>query len=299
MAQEHLNSLLTEAGFDQTDIEAVMALANPAADAAPEVIEASKKALEPFIGKLNTNVSTRIKNDPKFWETLDENNINEGFKKKIETQQYGRAANITKQKFLKLLGYTDADIVDMSEEEKSKLELFIPKVAEKWQSSKSSDKEMQKQLVEARKKLEELELDIPVREGKIKQDYESNFNAEKLDFIILAELATVENLKAPAQYLAQKIAAELKEENAFVINGLKAVPKQKANPALDVLEGSKALSLKDLIVKKLTADGLIGDPNKKDDKKSGISTVDVDPDGKGGLQISSHIAEKIKANTPA
>lgn len=176
--------------------------------------------------------------------------------------------------------------------------MFITKAAEKYATSKAGDKDLQQQLVSARKKLEELELDIPAREGKIKQDFEAKFNDEKLDFIILAELATVANLKAPAQYLVQKLSAELREENAFVVEGLKASPKQKANPALDVLDGAKVLTLKDLIVRKLTADGLIEaapDPTKLKQR----TTVEVDPDGKGGLEISGHIAEKIKANTPA
>jgi hypothetical protein len=288
MAQEHLNSLLTASGLEAADIETILKV--PAED----------KEFKPdtYVSKIVTSTETKVKNDPKFWEGLDENNVNEGLKKKIEAQQYGRAANIVRQKALKALGMKEDDLADLTDDEKKNVETFISKAAEKYASTKVSDKQLQADLLATRKKLEDLEADIPTREGKIKQDYETKFNSEKLDFIILAELAGIENLKAPASYIVKELAASLKEENAFVVTGLKATPKQKANPNLDVLEGSKALTLKDLIVKKLKADGLIAEPAKPGPQK-GSAKVDVDPDGTGGLAISSHILEKIKAAAPA
>lgn len=289
MAQQHLNTLITASGLPEDDIATILALPEDAKDFKPDDYQA----------KIRTSIETAVKNDPKFWEGLDENNVNEGFKKKIESQQYGRAAGVAKGKVLKALGITEEDLSDLTAEEKAKYEVVIAKAAEKFATNKSGDKETQKLLIEARKKLEELETDIPVREGKIKQDYEKMMSDEKLDFIILAELAGIENLKAPASYLARELTAALKEENYFVINGIKAQPKQKANPTLDMLEGSKVLSLKDLIVKKLKADGLIDEKEPSGGKQGGKIKVDVDPDGKGGLAISSHIMEQIKANQPA
>ena len=284
MAQEHLNSLIQTLGIEEADVKTILEL--PA--------EGEFKP-DDYVGKVKTNIETQVKNDPKFWEGLNEENVNEVLKKKIEAQQYGRAANIVRQKALKALGIKEEDLGDLTEDEKKNIETYISKAAEKYASTKVSDKQLQADLVEARKKLEDLEADIPTREGKIKQDYETKYNNEKLDFIILAELATVENLKAPAQYLVQKLATELKDENAFVINGLKATPKQKSNPNLDVLDGAKAMSLKDLIVRKLKADGLIADPVKPGFQK-GTTTVVVEPDENGGLAISRHVLDKIKAN---
>lgn len=290
MAIEHLNTLVAAAGLEAADLEAIMALPAETKDFTPDT----------YVGKIRTNIETQVKNDPKFWEGLDENNVNDVFKKKIEAQQYGRAANIVRQKALKALGLKDEDFADMSEDDKKNLELFIGKAGEKFASTKVTDKQMQAELLEARKKYEELETAIPAREGKIKQDAEAQYNSEKLDYLILAELATVEGLRAPAQYLLQKLATELKGENAFVIEGLKAHPKQKANPALDILDGTKVVSLKDLIVKKLTADGLI---EAKTDAGAaggkGKVKVEVEPDGKTGLVISGHIQDKIDQNKPA
>lgn len=284
MAIEHLNALVAAAGLEATDLEAVMALPAETTDFKPDE----------YVGKIRANIETQVKNDPTFWEKLDENNVNDVLKKKIEAQQYGRAANIVRQKALKSLGLKEEDMADLSEDEKKNIETFISKAAEKYASTKVSDKQLQADLVAARKKLEELETEIPTRESKIKQEIEAKYNSEKLDYLILAELAAVENLKAPAQYLLPKLAAELKGEFAFVVDGHKAVPKQKDNPALDVLDGAKVLGLKDLIVKKLTADGLIetkADPNPPG---KGKTKVVVDPDEKGGLAISSHILDKIK-----
>lgn len=286
MAQEHLLSLMTSVGLEQTDIDAVLALPADTQDFKPES----------YTGKIHTSIETKVKNDPSFWEGLDENNVNETLKKKIEAQQYGRAANIVRQKTLKALGLKEEDLADIPEEERKNLETFISKAGEKYASSKAGDKELQKQLQETRKKLEDLEADIPVKETKLKQEYETAFNNEKLDFIILAELATIENLKAPAQYLASKITSELKSENNFVISGMKAHPKQKANPALDILDGSKVVGLKDLIIKKLKADNLIEEKPAPLPRKG---KVEIEPDGKGGLEISSHILNKINANIPA
>lgn len=296
MAQEHLNSLLTNSGLDQADIDELIGLPTSAADAKPEDIALTQTKIDSILGKVKTSFETQVKNDPKFWETLDENNVNETFKKKIEAQQYGRATNIVRQKTLKAFGLSEDDFTELPAEEKNKLETFITRAAEKYASSKAGDKQLQADLVEARKKLETLEAAIPEREGVIKTEAETRFNSEKLDFIILAELASFADLKAPAQYLVGKIAAELKAENAFAFNGLTAKPMQKDKPTLEVLEGSKVLTLKDLIEKKLKADGLIGEP-KKEAKKTG--TVDIDPDDEGGLAISSHILEKIKANQTA
>lgn len=277
---------MTSVGLEQTDIDAVLALPADTQDFKPES----------YTGKIHTSIETKVKNDPSFWEGLDENNVNETLKKKIEAQQYGRAANIVRQKTLKALGLKEEDLADIPEEERKNLETFISKAGEKYASSKAGDKELQKQLQETRKKLEDLEADIPVKETKLKQEYETAFNNEKLDFIILAELATIENLKAPAQYLASKITSELKSENNFVISGMKAHPKQKANPALDILDGSKVVGLKDLIIKKLKADNLI---EEKPAPPPRNGKVEIEPDGKGGLEISSHILNKINANIPA
>lgn len=277
---------MTSVGLEQTDIDAVLALPADTQDFKPES----------YTGKIHTSIETKVKNDPSFWEGLDENNVNETLKKKIEAQQYGRAANIVRQKTLKALGLKEEDLADIPEEERKNLETFISKAGEKYASSKAGDKELQKQLQETRKKLEDLEADIPVKETKLKQEYETAFNNEKLDFIILAELATIENLKAPAQYLASKITSELKSENNFVISGMKAHPKQKANPALDILDGSKVVGLKDLIIKKLKADNLIEEKQAPPPRNG---KVEVEPDGKGGLEISSHILDKINANIPA
>lgn len=299
MAQEQLIEVLTEAGAEKADIDALIALTNPAADAKPEDLEAHKKALEPFITKILGNTATKIKNDAKFWEGLDENNVNEAFKKKIEAQQYGRASNISRTKIMQGLGYTDADITDMPEEDKKNLEVFAKKLAEKFSANKATDKEMQKELVAARQKLETLEADIPVKEEKIKQDAQKQFDAEKLNFIVLAALSGVKGLKVKPSLVVKQITEELLAENHFVVDGWKAAPKQKDKPTLDVLDGSKVLTLEDLVNKKLIAEDLLEKEDADEKKKTGIITkVDITPKD-GTLQMSGHVAEMLRQQEEA
>lgn len=281
MAIEHIKQVLTNSGIDDADFEIINAL--PA--------DHKDFKADDYVGKARTSFETQIKNDPKFWEGLDENNVNDTLKKKIEAQQYGRASNIVRQKTLKAFGLSEDDFADLAEEDKKKFEVFIGKAADKYAATKAGDKQLQKDLVDARKRIEEFETKIPADNEALKADYEGKLNNEKLDFIVLAELASVQGLKVPANYIADKVAAELKNNYSLKVNGLKADVKQKENAALDVLEGSKILGLKDLITKILIRDGLIAE-GQKPETSSGKTTIEVE--GKDGeLQVSSHILDKI------
>lgn len=288
MAQTHLNQVITAAGIDQADIDKIIAL--PAEDTTFKP--------DDYVGKIVTTTETRVKNDPKFWEGLDATNVNPAFKKQIESEQFGRAANITRAKVLKATGLTEADLGDMSEDDKKSIDSYVGRVIEKYAATKVSDKVLQADLLKTRKDLEELTADLPNRETKIKTDLQTGYDSEKMDFIILAELASIEGLTTPAKYLVKELAASLKAENSFEITGLTAAPKQKDNPKLDILDGSKVLTLKDLIVKKLTADNLIKKP-EGETKQTGKTTVEVTPVGDGTLGISPDVLERINANKAA
>lgn len=282
MAEQHIQTVLTAAGIDAADFEALKSLPADAADFKPDT----------YVGKIRTGIETALKNDQKFWESLDENNVNETFKKKIQDQQYGRAANIARQKVLSSLGLKEDDFSDLPDEEKRRLETFVTKAAEKYASTKAGDKQLQKDLQDTRKKLEELETGIPEKETALRSQYETRLNNEKLDFIVLAELASIEGLKVPANYIADKVAAELKSSYTLKPNGLRADVFQKENANLKVLDGSKELGLKDLVTKILVRDGLIEDRTKNVDPLTGKVKVDVEPKD-GSLKVSSHVQETI------
>lgn len=287
---KHIETLLASAGLSPEMVKEVLELPE---DKQPEFKPDS------YLEAIRTSQETVIKNDPKFWEALDENNVNETLRKKIEAQQYGRASNIARQNVIKALGFKEDDFNDLPDEGRRNFEIFMAKAAEKYASSKASDKQMQAELVEARKKYEELEAALPGREDKIKQEYDAKFNEKVVDLAILTELGSIEGLKVPANYLLPLLSAKIKAEYGLEVDGFKVNPKQKANPKLDILEGSKALGLKDLLVKHLKADNLIGEAPPANNGNSGSVQVDVDPDGKGKLGISSHVMAKIAKNMEA
>ena len=282
MAEQHIQAVLTAAGIAATDFEALKALPADAADFKPDE----------YVGKVRTAVETALKNDPNFWNSLDENNVNETFKKKIQDQQYGRAANIVRQKMLAGLGLTEEDFKDLPEDDKKRLETFAAKATERFVTTKAGDKEMQKDLLATRKKLEELEASLPEKETQYKTQYETQFQNQVIDYIVLAELATIEGLKAPANYIADKIAAELKSEYTLKVNGMRAEPFQKSNPNLKVVEGSKELGLKDLINKILTRDQLIGEKQSDPSDEKGKTKIRVEGED-NKLKVSSHVQAAI------
>lgn len=291
MAQTHLETVLTGFGITGEELKSIMEL--------PEDHKDFKA--EDYTGKIRTGVEAALKNDAKFWEGLDENNIGEPLKKKIETQQYGRAASIVKQKFLKTLGMSDADIADLSDDDKAKFETVVAKVSEKFANSKVTDKELQQQLIAERKKFEELEASLPEKESTFKTQLEQQYSSRALGLIALSELSRIEGLTSPAKYVLPALLQELNDTYSFVVNEFEAVPMQKDKPALKVLDGTKELTMTDVITKILTRDGLIKKAAEgklgPDGKPIKGAVVIENEDGKG-LAVSSHIQTMIDANTP-
>lgn len=278
-------TLLTAAGLPADKIAEISAIpAEKLAEFKPD----------DYVSLLRTGMETTIKNDPKFWEGLDENNVNEGFKKKIEASQFGRAAGIAKQKVLKVLGLTDADLADLTPEEQAKYETVITKATEKYANSKVSDKALQQELIAERKKYEDLTASLPEKETALKTKYETEYASKTLELAALGDLSRAEGLKTPAKYILPTILSELKETYDFEQKGLDAKPLQKGTK-LSVLDGSKELTLNDVIQKILVRDGLIEAKQQKQEPVKG--TVIIEPkDGK--LGVSSHIAAAIEANMP-
>lgn len=292
MPAEQLKAVLTAVGLPEDKFNEIMNL--------PEDKVAEFKADE-YVSALRGSVENQIKNDARFWESLDENNVGEALKTKIEKAQFNRVSNIARQKIQKALGLSDEDIADMPEETKAKYETYVAALGEKYSQKGSNDKQLQKELMEARKRLETLEASAPELEKKYKEQYETASRNDKIDMIILAELASIDGsethkLKVPASYFADKIAKELKDSYTLNLNGFKIDAKQKQNPNLSVLDGSKEMTTRDLIVKILQRDNLIEDRKpQKDGPQRGKVSADADPKD-GTFKISSHIADKIKAN---
>lgn len=278
--QKHLEQVLTAAGLPADKVKELVDTPDDKADF----------KTDDYVAPVHQTIETKVKNDPKFYEGINKENLPKEFLKTLESEQYGRAANIVRSNMLKAVGMKEEDFKELGDEGK-KIEIFTPAFVKRLSDGKVTDKELQQKLIEANTKIQELEGNAPKLEEKYKGEYETKLNSEKIDFIVLAQLAQVQGLKAPAKYISDKIAAKLKSKYAFEINGAEAEIRQKDKPTLKVLtdNGTKELTLSGAIQAILAEDDLIEKKNSTT-TTTGTTTVDVN---KGGLKISSNVNDKI------
>lgn len=280
--QKHLEEVLTAAGLPADQVAALVALPDDAKDFKTDA----------YVAPVRTTIETQVKNDPKFYEGLNKENLPKEFVKQLEQEQYGRAAVIVRGNMLKAVGLNEKDFDALGEDGK-KIEVFTPAFVKKLSEGKVTDKELQQKLIDANTKIAELEGAGPQLEEKYKGQYEKQLNEDKAQFVVLASLAQVEGLKAPANFIADKITARLRDKYAIVVSGLEAVVRQKDKPDLKVLiDGKTELTLNDAIKVELIAANLVDDPKKKTEKKDGKVVVEVEP-GKGDFKLNTHVNDKI------
>jgi hypothetical protein len=252
--------------------------------------DAKDFTVDPYTGAIHATVETKVKNDPKFYEGLNQENMPKDFLKKIEQEQYGRAANIVRGNMLKATGLSEKDFEALGEEGK-KIDVFTPAFVKKLSEGKVTDKELQSKLIEANTKIQELESSLPELEKKYQGKYETDLATEKFDFIVLANLAQVPGLKAPAQYISDKIATKLRAAYDFKVIGTDAELLQKGKDLKVLVDnGTKVLSLPMAIRMILEADDLI--EKKQGSQMSTGSTTVTTEEGKG-LKMSSHVSGKV------
>jgi len=130
---KHIQDILIAAGIPAEDAEKI--------DSLPEADQATFDS-KPYMDKVKESYKTQFQNDPEFFTDLTLEKLPPAVKKKVESAQYGRAANVMRDKFLKGLGMSDADIADLTDEQREKLEQFIPAVTEKYAKTKAGDKQL-------------------------------------------------------------------------------------------------------------------------------------------------------------
>jgi hypothetical protein len=280
MAQVHLEQVLTAAGLTADQVKAVVEL--PA--------DAPEFKTDDYVAPIRTNVETSVKNDPKFYEGLNKENLPKEFVKQLEQEQYGRSAAQVRTNMMKALGLKEDDFKELGDDGK-KIEVFGPAFARKLAEGKVTDKELQTKLMEANTQIEQL----TGKEAEIEKKYADKYAATVTEFQIaggvLSNLAQVQGLKAPAKYLAEGITNQLKAKYGFeMVNGVPEL-RQKDKPTLKVLtaNGTKEVTLGDAIGEILKADGLIDD--KKTTTSTTTTTVKTDGDG---LKISKSVNDKMQ-----
>jgi len=287
---KHIQDILVAVGIPAEDAAKI--------DSLPEAEQATFDA-KPYLETVKKNYSTQLQNDPAFFTDITLEKLPPEVKKKVESAQYGRAANITRDKFLKGLGMTEADIADLTEEQKEKLELYIPAVTEKYTKTKTGAKEVQEQLIAERKKNEEYQKKFgPDYEETVKTKYETEANQKVTAAIfnanLIGELSTIPGLKIKPSTLAREANEILTSKYAFErIGDFSVELRQKANPQMKVLKNgsSQELTLKDALLEIATERGWVEKPSVA---TTGTGTItSVVPNQNGQLIVAPHIAEKI------
>lgn len=277
--QKHLEEVLTATGLPADQVKALVEL--------PEDTKDFKT--DTYVGTIKTGVETGIKNDPKFYEGLNKENLPKEFLKTLESEQYGRAANILRTNVVKASGLSDKDFEALGEEGK-KIDVFTPAFIKKVTEGKVTDKELQQKLIDAHKELEELKAATPELEKKYQGQADQKIAEFQISAAVLTTLASVQGLKAPAKYLNADVVRQLRGKYAFEIVDGSVELRQKDKPTLKVLVDNKELTLAGAIGQILEADQLI-------DKKATTKTdtkIDINTDGNNGLKISKNVDDKIK-----
>jgi len=282
----HVETLLTTLGIPAEDATKIASL--------PEAEHATFDP-KPYAEKVKSNYQTQFKNDPSFFADLTTENLPPEVRKKLESAQYGRAANITRDKLLKGLGLNEADYADMSDEQKEKLELFVPAIAERYAKTKAGDKQLQADLIEARKQLEKYgpEYEKGV-ETKYQTEADKKIAAAIFNANLIGELSAIPGLKIKASTLAREANEILSSKYAFVRTGDFSVElRQKANPEMKVLKSgsSQELTMKEALQEIAASEGWV-EKEKETGTGSGVVTVTPTNDGLKAV-VPPHLQDKI------
>lgn len=278
MAQTHLADVLKASGLPEDQVKALTDL--------PEDTKDFKT--DTYIAPIRSNVETQVKNDPKFYEGLNKENLPKEFLKTLESEQYGRSAAQVRANMLKAVGLSDKDFADLGDDGK-KIDVFTPAFVKKLSEGKVGDKELQAKLIEANKKLEEIETSIPEIEKKYKGEYDGKITDFQVSNGIFSLLAAVPGLSAPAKNLAPDITAQLRAKFAFAIVDNTIELRQKSKPDLKAMneKGTAEVTLKDAIQQIVEADGLVD--KKKITTTTTTTKIDTGPEG---LNIGKHVSDK-------
>ncbi len=287
----YVETLLTTLGIPAEDAAKIIAL--------PEADQATFDN-KPYADKVKANYQTQLQNDPNFFNDMTIEKLPPEIKKKLESSQYGRAAAIVRDKFLKGLGMTESDLADLTEEQKEKLEQYIPAVTDKYAKTKAGDKQLQADLIEARKKLEAFDGMEETYKTKYEGEANSKVTAAIFNSALIGELSTIPGLKISASDIAKTANDILQSKYAFERVGDYSVElRQKANPAMKVLKNnsSQELSLKEALAEIATERGWI---EKEAEAGRGSGKVTITPDKTGTLQmVPPHLQDKISKKIAA
>lgn len=244
--------------------------------ATPETDAATFDAA-PYAEKVRSNYKTQFENDPAFFSDATIEKLPIEIRKRMESSQFGRAAKIVTDKLLKGLGMTEADYADLPDEQKEKIELLIPAIADRYTKTKAGDKQLQADLIAARKQLEAYGPDYETGiETKYKTQAETTVSNAIFNAALIGELSAIPGLKIAAGDIAKTANDILQSKYGFERVGDYSVElRQKDNKSMKVLKANSSheLTLREALTEIATERGWIEKPAASGNGSGIITTV--------------------------
>lgn len=289
---KHIQDILVAVGIPAEDAAKI--------DSLPEAEQATFDS-KPYLDKVRSGYQTQFQNDPEFFTDQTLEKLPPAVKKKVEATQFARAANIVRDKYLKGLGMTEADLADMSDEDKAEFDRFIPAVAQKYAKTKAGDKKLQEDLIAARKELEKYGPDY---EKGIAEKYQGESNKQIAAAIfranLIGELSRIPGLKISASDIAKTADEIVSSKYAFERIGDFGVElRQKANPQMKVLKdnSSHELTLSEALLEIAKERKWV---EEVVDPKKGGGVVKITPGADGALKmVPPHLQDRISSKIAA
>lgn len=288
--------ILTAIGIPAEDVTKIVAL--PADDATFDA--------KPYTEKVAGNYKTQLQNDPNFFNDLTLEKLPAEVVKKVESAQFQRSANIMKGKLMKGLGFTEADLADLTDEEKDKLENYVTGLANRFVKTKAGDKQIQQELIDTRKKLEAFDGIEEKLKTKFQTESDQKINSAIFSAALLGELSSISGLKIAASDIARTASEVLLSKYGFERVGEFGIElRNKTNPTMKVLKDgtSHEKTLKDALKEIATERGWIaeddGEGDDGDGKAKGSGKIIVKPGGGKLKMVAPHLQDKISKKIAA
>lgn len=256
-----------------------------------KIDEATVKDFKPetYISQIHTG----LYNNNEFLSKIPTEKLPESVIKSAEAGQYGRFINEAKGFIEKTLG---VDLKDLSEAETKSVKGILTKSFEKYGAKMNNPealKELQTNLQKTIAEKEGLEQTHTTKLTEEVNRVKSESNQTLTRLIVRTTLQEI-GITAKPKFATLEAIEYLNNQYSLVPQGDTISIRQKVNPELDVLKGSKPLTLEEALTEFATKEGILKPATKEEQQESGTVKMNVE---KGSLSIlPDYIRESIENN---
>jgi hypothetical protein len=298
MAKQHI-AMMKALGIAQKDIDAIEALKDDDKDWTPDAT----------VDAVRAAIKKQLENDPEFLNAIPEDKIPETTRKKFETTQYSRFQNELLDAAKKKLGLEDKDLDSLTAEDRKSIKTIMVKIAGLHLSKNNNTEGVKKMQEDLQKALQDLEQKDADWQTKLETETKkvADGNTEKLvKYLTQSQLATLDKIKlnVPASYLVDGVLGKIKGKYSVVMEGDDVVLRQKANPALKVVDSKgKELSYAEALRAQVLEDKVGAEETQQQQQQRQRSTVDTSQNNQDNVvQTPDYIKsrmDEIKAQEQA